>query len=305
MSQETQAVKIVDAQEVVSTPMESFHRSPSQILSEAKIAADALKNIIKQKEKKVMFNGEQYLELEDWQTVGRFYGFTAKIISTNFVNFDGIKGFEAVAVALDQDGIERTRAESMCLSDEDKWRSRPKYEYLYVTKSGGLSADDPGKDEIIWTEFKGKKAPKKIRKLVGEEAVPLFQLKSMAQTRACSRALRQVLAWVVVLAGFKTTPAEEMDGVKEDPKSEEPKEQNQNENQQMKTPPHSATISEAQAKRLYAIAKESGFSNEQMKSFILEEYKYNSSRDILKKDYQAICDRVQRAAGIPQEDRNA
>lgn len=43
---------------------------------------------------------------------------------------------------------------------------------------------------------------------------PLFQLRSMAQTRASSKALRNVFAWVVVLAGYKATPAEEMDGVK-------------------------------------------------------------------------------------------
>lgn len=41
-------------------------------------------------------------------------------------------------------------------------------------------------------------------------AKPLFMLKSMAQTRACVKALRNVLAWVVVLAGFKPTPAEEI-----------------------------------------------------------------------------------------------
>lgn len=39
---------------------------------------------------------------------------------------------------------------------------------------------------------------------------PLFQLKSMAQTRACAKALRNVLAWVVVLAGYAPTPSEEM-----------------------------------------------------------------------------------------------
>lgn len=41
---------------------------------------------------------------------------------------------------------------------------------------------------------------------------PLFQLRSMAQTRACAKALRNVLAWVVVMAGFKPTPSEELDG---------------------------------------------------------------------------------------------
>ena len=34
------------------------------------------------------------------------------------------------------------------------------------------------------------------------EGKPLFQIKLMAQTRACAKALRNVLAWVVVLAGY-------------------------------------------------------------------------------------------------------
>jgi hypothetical protein len=40
-----------------------------------------------------------------------------------------------------------------------------------------------------------------------------YALKSMAQTRACAKALRNVLAWVAVLAGFEGTPAEEVDRV--------------------------------------------------------------------------------------------
>ena len=44
---------------------------------------------------------------------------------------------------------------------------------------------------------------------------PLFQLKSMSQTRACAKAMRNVLAWVAVLAGYSATPAEEMTGEEE------------------------------------------------------------------------------------------
>lgn len=39
---------------------------------------------------------------------------------------------------------------------------------------------------------------------------PLYALRSMAQTRACAKALRSVLAFVPVLAGYSPTPAEEM-----------------------------------------------------------------------------------------------
>lgn len=40
---------------------------------------------------------------------------------------------------------------------------------------------------------------------------PKFQLASMAQTRAGSKALRQILGFVVALAGYNPTPAEEME----------------------------------------------------------------------------------------------
>src|SRR6185295_4384428 len=42
---------------------------------------------------------------------------------------------------------------------------------------------------------------------------PLFQLASMAQTRAASKCITNVYRWVLDLAGCGTTPAEEMDGI--------------------------------------------------------------------------------------------
>lgn len=41
-----------------------------------------------------------------------------------------------------------------------------------------------------------------------------YAQKSMAQTRAISKVCRMALSWVIVLAGYEPTPAEEMDGVK-------------------------------------------------------------------------------------------
>ena len=158
-------------------------RPPEMVLAEAQKAAKALTTVLKGKKKPVIMNGEQYLEFEDWQTVGKFYGITVKVLNTNFIQYGDVRGFEARAVVLTRDGQEISAAEAMCLNDEDKWSVRTKYE---------------------WRDNKRVK--------VGEEPVPLFQLRSMAQTRACAKALRNVLAWVVVLAGYKATPAEEMTG---------------------------------------------------------------------------------------------
>lgn len=52
---------------------------------------------------------------------------------------------------------------------------------------------------------------------------PMFQLASMAQTRALSKAYRLELGWIAVLAGYSPTPAEEMDDVRHDaPKQAQP-----------------------------------------------------------------------------------
>lgn len=145
----------------------SIHREPTIVLEEAKKAAKALAQVIAGKKKPVIINGEQYLEFEDWMTVARFYGITAKVISTSPISFGDVQGFEARAVALKVNtGEEISAAEAMCLNDETNWKNRP-----------------------------------------------LFMLRSMAQTRACAKALRNVLAWVVVLAGYRATPAEEMEGI--------------------------------------------------------------------------------------------
>ena len=143
-------------------------RPPDIVLEEARLAAKALTDVIEKKPKKVVFNGNTYLEFEDWQTLAKFYGATVKVTETKFVEFGEVKGFEAKAVVINvATGMEISGAEAMCLNDEPNWKKKP-----------------------------------------------LFQLKSMAQTRASAKALRNVFAWVVVLAGYKPTPAEEMDGVK-------------------------------------------------------------------------------------------
>lgn len=126
-------------------------RPPAMIMQQAREAAMVLKDTVSKKPKPVLMNGEQYLEFEDWQTVGKFYGVTAKVETTTYIDYGGVRGFEARAVALTSDGRVISAADAMCLNDEPKWSTRAKYEYVNGQK-----------------------------KKVGEEPVPLFQLRSMA-----------------------------------------------------------------------------------------------------------------------------
>lgn len=150
------------------TSLLAMARAPEVVLEEAAKAARALREVIEAKPRKVVLNGKTYLQFEDWQTLGRFYGVTAVGRDTNPVNFGKVQGFESHAEALLVSSNQViSRAEAMCLDDEANWQGKP-----------------------------------------------LYQLRSMAQTRACAKALRNVLAWVVVLAGYAPTPAEEMDNAK-------------------------------------------------------------------------------------------
>jgi hypothetical protein len=143
----------------------SVRRAPDEVLQEAHKAAAVLHDVISKKRHPVKFNGRQYLEFEDWQTVGRFYGLTARVRESKYVEYGDGKGFEAIADAIMvSNGQIVSTAEAMCLNDEKNWKTRT-----------------------------------------------LNQIRSMAQTRACAKALRNVLSWVVVLAGYAPTPAEEMD----------------------------------------------------------------------------------------------
>ena len=155
-----QELSIVTSQEV------SLAISPEDALAGATRAAKALKGVLDGKSKKVIMNGEQYLEFEDWLTVANFYGVGVRTHSAVPVTINGVEGAKAEADVVSlKTGIVIGGAESYCLRDEKNWRDKP------------------------W-----------------------FQLASMAQTRAGAKALRNRLAWVVVLAGLKPTPAEELQG---------------------------------------------------------------------------------------------
>lgn len=144
---------------------------PTKQLEYAQKAATALMQVVQNKKKKVVINGEQYLEFEDWMTIGRFYGGSVGVEWTRELRAEGkIIGYEARANVLMNDKI-ISSAEAMCLNDELNWKARP-----------------------------------------------LFMLRSMAQTRASAKALRNVFAFVATMAGFKPTPAEEMDGIGNDTK---------------------------------------------------------------------------------------
>jgi len=138
-------------------------QTPKQITAFGVKASKQLLDIVNKTDWTVNINGKKYLRFEGWQTVGKFFGYTVKTESTNYIELGEAKGFEAKSVVLDQSGIVIGGAEAVCMDDEKNWKDKP-----------------------------------------------LYALKSMAQTRASAKAFRQILSWVVVLAGYNPTPMEEI-----------------------------------------------------------------------------------------------
>ena len=90
-------------------------------------------------------------------------------------------------------------------------------------------------------------------------------------------------SWVVALAGYATTPAEEMEGICGPAERPEPRQQ--------PAPRQSNTISAAQAKRLFAISREADVPEATVKA-ILGTFGYSSTKDITRDDYDRVVEAV-------------
>ena len=153
-------------------------RTPDQLIAEGREQANALMRVVKEAGlAKDLGGSKPHLEVEAWQTIGRFNGYLTDVVWTRPITEEGIKvGYEARAelVRID-DGAHLIGAEAECRFDEE------------IEKKDGTV----------------------IKRWDDDYAV-----RSMAQTRAQSKLGRMAFAWVAVLAGYSGTPAEEMDGVK-------------------------------------------------------------------------------------------
>ena len=210
---------------------------PRQVMAQMREVADLLMEFVHQKKMSQKFGNTEHIMLPAWQFCGHFFGVTAKITMTEpYTDYiSGASGFKAWADVL-KNGVVVSAAESICLNDEDNWSYRPKYEYKDVPGMG------------------------RERVQAGNIRVPSFQLMSMAQTRAMVKGLSGVLRFIPVLAGFDSTPAEEMidqTGRETERKSEQRAAKPQNSApQQQSSGTGTGPITEGQIKRLHAIRKE-------------------------------------------------
>lgn len=153
--------------------------APEEVLSRAASRAKALMRVVRERRLSIKLGQEEYLRFEAWQLLGAFYGVTAVITGLDEER--------------DEDGrLIRARARA-----EARWRGSVVL---------GAAESECSRDEELTVRQTGE------RKRRWEQATDA-QIKGMAQTRACARALRQCLGWVARLAGFEPGVAEEVDQI--------------------------------------------------------------------------------------------
>lgn len=234
---------------------------PDEMIAQARQVAEALVKVVRERNLAVKFGAKEHLLVEAWQFIGHFYGVTAKIATVDDWTDEttGEQGFQAWAQAIHvSTGRVISDATAMCLNNEDNWSTRPRYEY-----------------------------PNGQKTKVGEVLVPRFQLMSMAQTRAVSKVLRNVFAFVVVLAGFDPTPAEEMTG------TERSTQVNNKPAEKQEGPKR---ISEPQRKRVFAIAHQVNLPMPELVA-IFKKYGFAQAADITTDKYDSLVAEVQAHKG--------
>jgi hypothetical protein len=148
--------------------------TPHVIVARATAIADVIAPLIRDRQLVKRIHQSEHVYLEGWTLAGTMLGVFATTARTWEIGDDD--GYGATAEARTLAGALVGRADAVVMRNEEV-------------------GTDP-------------KTGKPIRKW---ERAPAFQLLSMAQTRASSKALRMPLGFVMKLAGYDTTPAEEME----------------------------------------------------------------------------------------------
>ncbi len=150
--------------------------TPAEAVAKAREQAKELMQIVKETKISKQIGNKEHLQVEAWQTIARFNRCWIDTDWTRDIkDSEGrVLGVEARArlIRLD-DGVVLGGAEAACMMDEE------------LERQDGTVIER-------WSDY--------------------YAVKSMAQTRAQGKVGRMAFAWVAVLGGYATTPAEEMSG---------------------------------------------------------------------------------------------
>lgn len=189
--------------------------TPREVIEAATEAANELHSVIETRRLFTRIGTSEHVRVEGWQTLGVMTGvFAIKGEGVEQLPWPTVAGAglpappdpgreprrsapEYVAWRAGRDELDSWEAQRALIRARDRGLAFGFKASFRATKGG----QDLGWGESSCTRAEDNWATK-----------PDYQLRSMAQTRAQSKALRQPLGFVVSLAGYETTPAEEVGG---------------------------------------------------------------------------------------------
>jgi hypothetical protein len=199
--------EVVDEQPTVSqavvhhhhdiTPVDLFPgATPAEVITQATAVADALKPILASQGMTTRIGPKDHVQVEGWQTLGALLKVTPVCVSTRRIE---------PKVAFTVKGKKK------------KWgnvdgRRQIVEEFDYSYEVEGYSWEATVEARTLDGRTIGSADAMCSREEDKWKDDDDFALRSMAQTRASSKALASVLRFVVTLAGYSGTPAEEMSG---------------------------------------------------------------------------------------------
>ena len=221
---------------VVAEPQEhaivALSGSPQDVINKAIEMAKPLAKVVREAGLAIKIGDKEHVTVEGWNILGAMCGVLPQVEYSRKVSDDPIV-YESRVILVNSAGRTIGAAEGMASSAEcsyiDAKRKCPKCgketlmffrEAKYGAYKGQKAywcapAKDGGADGGCNTNFAGNDE-RIASQVVGKVAIPATwttsesSIRSMSQTRTIGKAYRTVLAWVMKMAGFEPTPAEEM-----------------------------------------------------------------------------------------------
>ncbi len=188
-------------------PVELFPgASPAEIITQATAVADALKPILQRQDMTTRIGPKDHVQIEGWQTLGALLKVTPVCVSTRRIE---------------------PKAQFTVKGKKRKWgkvdgRRQVVEEFDYSYEVEGYSWEATVEARTLDGRTIGSADAMCSREEDKWKDNDDYALRSMAQTRAASKALASVLRFVVTLAGYSGTPAEEMPGEADNGQAPEP-----------------------------------------------------------------------------------
>jgi hypothetical protein len=178
-------------------PVELFPGStPAEIIAQATAVADALKPILSQQGMTKRIGPKDHVLVEGWQTLGALLKVTPVCVSTRPI--EPKVNFTVSGKKKKWGNVEGRR---QLVEEFDYSYDVEGYSWKATVEARTLDGRTIGSADAICS-----------REEDNWKDDDDFALLSMAQTRASSKALASVLRFIVTLAGYSGTPAEEMHG---------------------------------------------------------------------------------------------